>query len=94
MIDKLSIKVRWKLTFAFFVTVAILGLFEIGEYALDYFFDMKLQGVYLRDIGGLEKFNLLVDRIDDTMIDLVLGVAGSIIYAGTKAIRLHRKSKK
>ncbi len=56
-------------------------MFELGEYALDYFFDLKLQGVYLRDLQGLEKFNLIVDRIDDTMIDLFLGILGSSLYA-------------
>ena len=43
MIDKLKIKTKWKITFAFFITLGILGLFEIGEYALDRLFDLKLQ---------------------------------------------------
>ena len=81
MVSHLRIELKWKLTFTFFITIGILGLFELGEYALDYFFDLKLQGVYLRDLQGLEKFNLIVDRIDDTMIDLFLGILGSSLYA-------------
>lgn len=80
MVSKLNLKPKWKLVFAFFITIAILGLFEVGEFGLDKFFDMKLQGVYLRDIQGLEKFNIIMDPIDDTMIDLMLGIFGAIIY--------------
>ncbi len=80
LLDKLPVKLKWKWVLAFFVTVAILGLFEIGEYTLDYFFDLKLQGVYLRDIKGIEKFNLLMDPLDDTMVDLVLGISGTGLF--------------
>lgn len=80
MVNKLNLKMKWKLTFTLFIALGILGLFEIGEYVLDRLFDLKLQGVYLRDIKGIEKFNLVVDRIDDTMIDLVFGALGSIAY--------------
>src|SRR3989344_1023388 len=43
--------------------------------------DLKLQGVFLRDVQGLEKYNLLLDRNDDTMIDLLLGAIGSAVYS-------------
>jgi hypothetical protein len=79
MVSKLKLELKWKLIFAFFITLSVLGFFEISEYILDYLFDLKLQGVYIRDLQGLDKFNLLVDRIDDTMIDLSLGFLGSTI---------------
>lgn len=81
MINKLNLAFKWKIVFTLTVTISILGLFEIGEYLLDSLFDLKLQGVYLRDIQGLEKFNILLEPIDDTMIDLAFGIAGSSLYA-------------
>jgi hypothetical protein len=80
MLSKLKTRLAWKLLLTFFVTAGILGIFEIGEYTLDWLFDLKLQGVYIRDIEGLEKLNLIMDPIDDTMIDLVLGTFGSALY--------------
>ncbi len=80
MIARLPIENKWKITLTFFTTIAILGLFEIGEYMLDFFFDLKLQGVYLRDWQGLEKLNLIVEPIDDTMIDIFLGMLGTAVY--------------
>ena len=58
----------------------ILTSFEIWEYLLDKLFDFKLQGVYLRDFKGFEKFNLLQSPIDDTIMDLSFGLFGLIIY--------------
>lgn len=92
-LKKQTLKQKWKLVFAFFITVAILGLFEVGEYALDYLFDLKLQGVYIRDIQGLEKLNLVVERIDDTMIDLSLGILGTSIYSLFRWLTLKRKNE-
>ncbi len=80
LVNRLKLKPILKLTFLFFIVIGSLGMFEIGEYALDYFFDLKLQGVFLRNIQGLEKYDILLDRIDDTMIDLSLGVLGTLIY--------------
>lgn len=94
MIRPMPIKLKWKLTFVFFITVAILGLFEISEFTLDHLFDLKLQGVYLRDIKGLEKFNLLMDPLDDTMMDLALGVLGSGAYSIAYFFMFRKKIKK
>jgi hypothetical protein len=93
MVSKLKLELKWKLAFTFFIIVGILGLFEIGEYTLDHLFDMKLQGVYLRDFRGIEKFNLLVDPIDDTMIDMVFGVFGACLYGGFIFIYMRYYSK-
>ncbi|MEK6927395.1 MAG: hypothetical protein AABX11_03100 [Nanoarchaeota archaeon] len=79
-IDKLDLKLKWKLLFTLASVVAILGVFEIIEYTLDLFLDLKLQGVYLRDSYGLEKLSVLTEPIDDTMIDMVFGLIGSGLY--------------
>jgi len=34
----------------------------------------------LRDVGGIDKLNLLMDRIDDTMIDMIIGLMGAGAY--------------
>lgn len=81
MINKLHIALKWKITLTVFSVGGLLGIFEIGEYVLDSLFDLKLQGVYLRDLKGLEKFNLLLNPLDDTMVDLAFGLVGSFIYA-------------
>lgn len=91
MINKLNLELKWKIVFTFFIVVAMLGLLEVGEFALDSLFNMKLQGVFLRDVGGLEKFNLLMDPLTDTMIDLVLGVIGTVIYLAIFAFYSRRK---
>lgn len=91
MVSKLHLELKWKIVFTFFVVVAILGIFEIGEYTLDSFFNLKLQGVYLRDSEGLEKFNLLMNPLNDTMVDLVYGVLGSGIYCIVLAYSWRRK---
>lgn len=80
MVDKLPLQRKWKLLFVFFIVIGVVGLHEIGEYFLDVFFDLKLQGVFLRNLQGLEKYDILLDRIDDTMIDMALGVLGAAVY--------------
>lgn len=86
MISHLPLHMKWKLTFVFFIVAGSLSMFELGEYTLDYFFDLKLQGVFLRDLQGLEKYNIIMDSIDDTMIDIGLGITGALIYTGTMVL--------
>lgn len=92
MVNKLNLELKWKITYTFFITAGILGLFEIGEFLLDKFFDLKLQGVYIRDLKGLEKLNLLQEPLSDTMNDLILGYIGSIIYAITMFIKKRKEA--
>jgi len=80
-VDKLKIKLKWKILFVFFIVAGIVGLFEIGEYILDVAFDWKMQGVYVRDLLSLEKLKILQDSINDTMQDMILGIVGGIIYS-------------
>lgn len=73
----LQITSQWKFFFTFFVVLGVLGLFEIGEYLIDITFDSKLQGVFRQTEHG---FVLVQGRIDDTIIDLMLGVFGTLSY--------------
>jgi membrane-associated HD superfamily phosphohydrolase len=82
MISNLDIKLKWKITFTFFIAIGIVGLFEIGEYALDSFFDLRLQGVFLRELHDFgQSLRLIQEPLDDTMIDMILGTIGSLVYA-------------
>lgn len=91
LVSKLRLHRRWELFFTFAIVVGGLTLFELGEYGLDYFFDLKLQGVFLRSITGLEKFEILMDRIDDTMVDLMWGIGGALTYWLANLIHFTRK---
>ena len=91
MVNKLPLKNKWKIWYTFAVVVAILGVFELVEYSLDTFFDFKLQGVFLRDSSGLDKFQIIQEPHEDTMIDLLLGVIGSTGYIIYKSLSLKFK---
>ena len=93
LVSRLRLELKWRLVFTFFIVIGILGLFEIAEYALDQLFDWKLQGVYLRDIAGLNKFEIVSNPIDDTMIDLFFGVLGTCLY-GLSVFWYLRRSRK
>lgn len=101
VVSKLKLDYKWRFVFVFFIITSLIGIFEIGEYYLDYFFNLKLQGVFLRDLQGLEKYNLLQNRIDDTMIDMSFGVLGALFYAAViggahyyKRMRTRRRNEK
>jgi len=86
MINKLKIELKWKILLTLTTILSLLVILEIGEYLFDVFFDLKLQGVYLRDISGFEKLNLVMDKNDDTMMDLILGLIGSTLFSFSKYI--------
>ena len=94
IVSKLKLELKWKLIFAFLITFSILGLFEIGEYVADNLFNLKLQGVYLRDLSGFKKFNLVTEPLDDTMQDLILGFLGSGLYTLANGFYLKRIKKR
>lgn len=79
-VDKLKIEFRWKLLLTFTSVLASLAIFEIGEYLIDQLANFKLQGVYLRDVSGLEKLSLVMDKNTDTMIDMSLGLISSLVF--------------
>ncbi|MDP3027277.1 MAG: hypothetical protein Q8N63_06210 [Nanoarchaeota archaeon] len=91
MANKLNTKFSIKLLIATMIVISLLALFEIGEYSLDKLFDWKLQGVYLRDYSGVEKLKIIMDKNDDTMIDLILGTISSLFFAITKTGIFHYK---
>lgn len=93
MVSHLKLEFKWRLIFTFFIVIAILGLFEMAEYSIDQLFNWKLQGVYLRDITGFEKFHVIVEPIDDTMIDLFFGVIGTCLYALVVFIYLRKSHR-
>jgi len=78
--DKKNLSLQWKLFISSMFIVSFISLHEIGEYLMDLLWDLKLQGVYIRDITGLEKFDLVLDKNDDTMIDIIIGTIGGILF--------------
>ncbi len=81
-----GISLPMKLFLTFSITVCFLSLWELTEFFLDNFYDAKMQGVWLRDITGASKIQLIMDRNDDTMIDLLLGVLGTIVFSFGKLV--------
>lgn len=94
MIARLKLSRGWDLLFTFFIIVGSLALFELGEYALDLLFDLKLQGVFLWNQDGSQKFDIILDRNDDTMMDLALGTLSAAIYSGARFLRMAFTRKK
>jgi len=66
---------------------------EIGEYLIDQFWDLKLQGVYVWNIGGVEKFDLIQSKIDDTMMDLIFGSLGALTFVFGKVGKIFYQNK-
>ncbi|MGD9275738.1 MAG: hypothetical protein PVJ67_01045 [Candidatus Pacearchaeota archaeon] len=92
IVDKQKISFQWKLLIAFMFILSFLAIHEIGEYLLDLLFDWKLQGVYIRDISGIEKLNLVLDKNSDTMIDMILGMLGGGIFVlGKSAVHIYKR---
>tara|TARA_Y100000310_G_C20687229_1_gene819860 strand:+ start:2906 stop:3508 length:603 start_codon:yes stop_codon:yes gene_type:complete len=94
LVNKLKIKFTTKLLLTFSIIIMFLSLFEILEYVLDQILGMKLQGVFIRDYSGIEKLKIIQDRNDDTMIDLIIGVIGSLLFIGVKTIEHNYKRLK
>jgi len=86
IVNKSKIDLKWKLFITLTSMVFLLTALEIGEYLFDVFLDLKLQGVYLRNISGIEKYKLILGKNDDTMVDLILGTIGSLFFILTKTV--------
>jgi hypothetical protein len=91
LLDKVKIKFSTKIFLTFAIMVAALSIFEIGEYLLDKIFDLKLQGVYLRSITEVAKLDIILDKNDDTMIDLILGSFGALIFILARTIIFYQR---
>ena len=94
VVNKQNLNLRWKIIVTLMFTIGALTIFETIEYALDILWNFQLQGVYVRDITGLEKFNIIIDKNDDTMIDLILGIFGSMIFSSYKIIENWKNKRK
>jgi len=80
-INKTKIDFKWKILITFSTIVCLVSLWEIGEYLGDVLFNFNFQGVFVKEIvEGLERLNIVQSRIDDTMIDMMLGVFGSLVF--------------
>jgi hypothetical protein len=86
LVNKLDISFSKKLLITISLVISAITLFEVVEFTLDKLFDLKLQGVFIRDMTGVAKLNIIMDPIDDTMIDLILGIIGALVFAGSKTI--------
>lgn len=91
LLNKTKVKFSIKIFLTFSVIIAFLSVFEVGEYLLDQFFDFKLQGVYLRDLTGVSKLNIILDKNDDTMIDIIFGMVGALTFVVVKGAIFYYK---
>lgn len=86
IVDKKSLTLQWKLLITFMFIISFIAIHEIGEYLLDIFWDAKLQGVYIGDGIEIRKLNLIMSKIDDTMMDMILGVVGTFSFVAGKTV--------
>lgn len=91
IISKQKISLSWKLFFTFFIVIGSLSIYELLEYFLDFLFDWKLQGVFLENPVSDSGYEIILDKIDDTMIDIFLGIVGTLIYIVSVAFIEKRK---
>lgn len=91
LLDKVKIKYSTKIFLSFAIMVAALSIFEMGEYFLDQLFDFKLQGVYLRGLSGVAKLDIILDKNDDTMIDMIFGTVGALIFVLARTIIFYQR---
>lgn len=91
LIDKVKIKFSTKIFLTFAIMIAALSIFEMGEYFLDQLFDLKLQGVYLRGMSGVAKLDIILDKNDDTMIDMILGTIGALLFVLARTIIFYER---
>ncbi|MBU3912980.1 MAG: hypothetical protein KKE50_02695 [Nanoarchaeota archaeon] len=86
-LNKTALSFKMKLFLTFTTVMTFLTLQEIGEYLLDVFLNLKLQGVYLtQKVRGLEVLTEYLDKNDDTMIDLLLGLISCMVFTLYKII--------
>ncbi len=79
-LGKTRLTYGWRIFATFLVMVAFINFWEIYEYIGDITMNVHLQGVYL---NGVE----VVSRIDDTMLDLIMGTISSMLFAIFKLIQ-------
>jgi len=70
--------VKFFLTFT--ITFSFATLMEIGEYIIDKLLGWELQGVYIRNRSGTLKLEVIQNKMDDSMQDLLWGIAGCLFF--------------
>jgi hypothetical protein len=86
LVDKSDLDLRMKLFLTFTVMITIISFAEIIEFILDRVFDSRLQGVFKGGLEGMLKYagnseiQIIQDKNTDTMIDLILGFLGSMVF--------------
>lgn len=86
IINNLKEDMPVKLFLTFAVTVFFTTIIEVGEYLIDKLIGWDLQGVYLRNRSGIVKLDMVQDKIDDAMQDILLGIAGCLFFIIIKII--------
>ena len=96
VVDKQKLSFSWKLFITFLFIMTFLAFHEIGEYLLDVLWGWTLQGVQIKQMSGANILNPVMSRIDDTMIDLIMGALGTTLFVIGKIIEdlWKKKSKK
>ncbi len=95
VLGKSKLEFKWKLIITMTVIITAITMLEVGEYLFDMVWDLKLQGVYIRDATGLDKYILVLGKNDDTMIDMIMGIAGTLIFIAVKTVGyFYRKNPK
>ena len=96
IVDKQKLNFQWKILITFMFVVSFLTIHEIGEYLIDVLWNINLQGVYIGSISKLEGLNVIMSKIDDTMIDLILGVISGLLFVFGKTVSYfyHRRIMK
>jgi hypothetical protein len=89
--NMLDLPRKWKLGITLSILISLITAYEAYEYIADFFWNVKLQGVYSGSWID-QKFTLIMPRIDDTMVDIMLGIAGGFAFVFGKV--LFKKSNK
>ena len=90
MMKSHNLKLSWRLAFTLFAVVSTLTMFEIVEYTADQTLGWKFQGVYQYETDKWDKNNVieLLGPLDDTIIDISLGIFGTLLYVLFQFLRL------
>ncbi len=91
-VNRLNAPFAWKLAITLSFVLSMSFLLELVEYALDSFWNLKLQGVFVYDVYS-KNFVLMQEGLADTMEDLICALFGGITYVAMKAL-FHKKSKR
>ena len=84
ILNRLDIEKEYKYFFGILIAMGVSASWEIYEYFYDTIFYGQMQGVYRHG-------NQLLDKLDDTMFDIVFGGIGSFLATISKMFSLYLK---